>query len=102
MGPLRGREAKGHYEDTNCTKEDVKESKSGKKTYKGKFEWAPGAAADLFRPEEGPLQGQRLLTKLKENSKTHVKTYKGKYEKTGGPKFEGNGGAGVLDALGMT
>ena len=72
MGPLRSVKSKGHYEDSNCSKEDFKENKAQVKKYKGKFEWVPGAAAACFaqkhgkykdaactrRPQEGRIQGQ--------------------------------------------
>jgi hypothetical protein len=85
--------SKGHYEDKNCSKENVKESKSGKKTYKGKFEWDAGAAAACFAQKHGKYKDAGC-TELDEKKGAP----KGKYEKTGGPKFEGNGGAGVLSA----
>ena len=45
--------SKGHYEDSNCTKEDFKENKAHVKKYKGKFEWLPGAAAACFAQKHG-------------------------------------------------
>jgi hypothetical protein len=94
--------SKGHFEESNCKKEDFKESK-GKKTYKGKFEWLSGAQADCVAQKKGHYSDSACTKEdFKENTKTHVKTYKGKYEKTGGPKFTAEGGAGVLTAVGYT
>ena len=45
--------SKGHYEDSNCTKEDFKENKKHVKKYKGKFEWDSGAAAACFGQKHG-------------------------------------------------
>ena len=89
--------SKGHFEDGNCTKEDFKENKKHEKKYKGKFEWAAGAVAACFAQKKGHYKDSACTEEdYKENSKTHVKTYKGKYERTGGAKFSGAAGAGVL------
>jgi len=90
--------SKGHFEDANCTKEDFKENKKHEKKYKGKFEWDSGAAAACYPAKKGHYEDSACTKEdFKENTKTHEKKYKGKYEKTGGPKFTGEGGAGVLD-----
>jgi len=85
--------SKGKYEDKNCTKEDV----NSKGKAKGHFEWDSGAAVVCFGQKKGHYEDSGC-TKEKFKEKNGVKTYKGKYEKTGGPKFEGDGGAGVLRA----
>ena len=83
--------SKGHYEDSNCTKEDFKENKKHEKKYKGKFEWVPGAAAACFPQKHGKYKDAACTEEdLKKGAP------KGKYEKTGGPKFTGEGGAGTL------
>ena len=83
--------SKGHYEDSNCSKEDFKENKAHVKKYKGKFEWVPGAAAACFAQKHGKYKDAACTEEdLKKGAP------KGKYEKTGGPKFTGEGGAGVL------
>ncbi len=87
--------SKGHYEDKNCSKEDFKENKQHEKKYKGKFEWIPGAAATCFAQKHGKYKDSGC-TELDEKKGQP----KGKYEKTGGPKFTGAGGAGVLRAFG--
>ena len=81
---------KGFYSDSNCTTRDEKKGKP-----KGKFEWAPGAQAACFAQKHGHYEDSSC-TKEKFKEKNGVKSYKGKYEKTGGPKFAGEGGAGVL------
>lgn len=78
--------SKGHYEDKNCTKEDFKESKSGKRTYKGKFEWAPGASVACFPQKQGKYKDSGCTELDEKKGKA-----KGKYEKTGGPKFTSEG-----------
>ena len=45
--------SKGHYEDSNCAKEDFKENKKHEKKCKGKFEWDSGAAAVCFAQKHG-------------------------------------------------
>jgi len=85
--------AKGHYEDSRCTKEDFKESKSShEKKYKGKFEWLPGVQVDCVEAKHGRYSDSGCTTEeFKENPKTHEIKYKGKYEQigNGGPRFEG-------------
>ena len=83
--------SKGHYEDGNCTKEDFKENKAHEKKYKGKFEWLPGAQSDCVAQKKGKYKDAGCTELDEKNGKA-----KGKFEKTGGGKFEGNGGAGVL------
>jgi len=83
--------SKGHYEDGNCTKEDFKENKAHERKYKGKFEWDSGAAAACFAQKHGKYKDAGC-TELDEKKGQP----KGKYELTGGPKFTGEGGAGVL------
>ena len=85
--------SKGHYEDSNCSKEAFTENKKHVKKYKGKFEWDPGAAAVCFAEKHGKYKDAACTEEdLKKGEP------KGKYEKTGGPKFTGEGGAGVLHA----
>ena len=92
MGPLCARcKSKGHYEDSNCAKEDFKENKAHVKKYKGKFEWVPGAAAACFAQKHGKYKDAACT---EEDIKKGAP--KGKYEKTGGPKFSAAAGAGVL------
>ena len=86
--------SKGHYEDSNCTKEDFKESKSHKRTYKGKFEWDSGATAACFPQKHGKYKDSACTVEDVKKGKPV-----GKYEKTGGPKFTGQGGAGVLQVV---
>ena len=89
--------SKGHFEDSNCTKEDFKENKAHEKKYKGKFEWDSGAASACFGQKKGHYKDSTCTEEdFKENTKTHEKKYKGKYELTGGPKFSAAAGAGVL------
>jgi hypothetical protein len=83
--------SKGHYEDSNCTKEAFTENKKHVKKYKGKFEWDSGAAAACFPQKHGKYKDAGC-TELDEKKGAP----KGKYEKTGGPKFTGEGGAGIL------
>ena len=90
--------SKGHFEDGNCTKEDFKENKKHERKYKGKFEWDATAAAACYPQKHGHYEDSGC-TKEKFKEKNGVKSYKGKYEKTGGSKFEGNGGAGVLSTV---
>ncbi len=85
--------SKGHYEDSNCTKEDFKENKAHEKKYKGKFEWDATAAVACFAQKHGKYKDPGC-TELDEKKGQP----KGKYEKTGGAKFTGAGGAGVLYA----
>jgi hypothetical protein len=83
--------SKGHYEDGNCSKEAFTENKKHVKKYKGKFEWIPGSAAACFAQKHGKYKDAGCTEEdLKKGAP------KGKYEKTGGPKFAGEGGAGVL------
>ena len=77
---------KGFYSDSNCTTKDEKKGKP-----KGKFEWVPGAAAVCFAQKHGKYKDAGC-TELDEKKGQP----KGKYEKTGGPKFTGAGGAGIL------
>ena len=83
--------SKGHYEDSNCSKEAFTENKKHVKKYKGKFEWDSGAAAACYAQKHGKYKDSGC-TELDEKKGSP----KGKYEKTGGPKFTGEGGAGVL------
>jgi hypothetical protein len=77
---------KGFYSDANCTTRDEKKGKP-----KGKFEWDSGATAVCFAQKHGKYKDAGC-TELDEKKGAP----KGKYEKTGGPKFTGEGGAGVL------
>ena len=89
--------SKGHFEDSNCAKEDFKENKAHERKYKGHFEWYAGAAATCYGQKKGHYEDSACTKEdFKENSKTHEKKYKGHFEKTGGAKFAGEGGAGVL------
>ena len=88
---------KGHYEDSNCSKEKYKESK-GVKKYSGKYEWKAGAPA---APECIAKKHGNYLTSAcntEKEKKGVPEEGKGKYEKIG-PKFVGVGGAGVLRTM---
>ncbi|MGP0100939.1 MAG: hypothetical protein ACLPUT_04860 [Solirubrobacteraceae bacterium] len=79
---------KGFYSDSNCQTRDESKGKP-----KGKFEWLPGAQADCVAQKAGKYKEAKCETEDIVKGKP-----KGKYEKTGGGKFTGKGGAGVLSA----
>ena len=87
---------KGLYEDSNCTKEKVKEKK-GVKSPDGKYEWKSGAPAAPGC--EAKKHGNYLTSacNTEKEKKGVVEEHKGKFEKFG-PKFTGEGGKGVLSA----
>ncbi len=84
--------SKGHYEDSNCTKEAFKENKAHEKKYKGHFEWLPGAEVHCYAQKHGKYKDSGCTELDEKNGKA-----KGKYEKLGTKlKFKGKGGAGKL------
>ena len=87
---------KGLYEDSNCTKEKVKEKK-GVKSPDGKYEWKAGAPAAPGC--EAKKHGNYLTSacNTEKEKKGVPEEHKGKFEKFG-PKFTGEGGKGVLSA----
>ena len=87
---------KGLYEDSNCTKEKVKEKK-GVKSPDGKYEWKAGAPAAPGC--EAKKHGNYLTSACttEKEKKGVPEEHKGKFEKFG-PKFNGEGGKGVLSA----
>lgn len=89
---------KGHYADSSCTTEKFKENKKGEKKYSGKYEWKGGAApAECIAKKHGNYLTSACDTE--KEKKGVPEEHKGKYEKLG-PKFTGEGGAGILTAAG--
>ena len=78
--------SKGHYEDSNCTKESFTENKKHVKKYKGHFEWLPGGQSDCVAQTKGKYKDKECTKLDEKNGKA-----KGKYEKTGGPIFTSEG-----------
>jgi hypothetical protein len=75
---------KGEYTEGNC------KTKSAK-AHKGKFEWISGAVG-CYAQKKGEYTNSSCTSKS-------AKAHKGKYEKTGGGKFTGAAGAGVLNTF---
>lgn len=76
--------SKGHFQDSNCTKEDFSENKAHVKKYKGKFEWNATAAAACYPQKHGKYKDSACAVEDVKKGKPV-----GKYEKTGGAKFTG-------------
>ncbi len=87
---------KGLYEDSNCTKEKVKEKK-GVKSPDGKYEWKAGASAAPGCEKKKHGNYLTSACNTEKEKKGVPEEHKGSYEKFG-PKFTGEGGKGVLSA----
>ncbi len=84
----------GNYTEGNCA---TVATKKGVPDHKGHFEWLGGGEAQCYAMKHGNYTESGCATVA---TKKGVPDHKGHFEKTGGGKFEGNGGAGVLNADG--